>query len=157
MSNPIKNIQNHIQKLEKQGRNASAAFERRKEEKFQQYWNTARKNGVHGAHVNFKHCIVVPTPEEQQAIDAENKIIQDKKEEQEAIEHEKQRIDFIKRQQRLQEHKIHAEAQRRIKEIAEQTKFEAAVQQKMKQLLSSDSTLNERMKVREAELQDLFI
>ena len=86
----------------------------------------------------------------------EAKVQQEIKRQQQKEIADQQRIDYIRHQQRLKENKILAEAQRRIKAIAEQTEFEAAVQQKMKQLLSSDSTLNDRMKVREAELQDLF-
>jgi hypothetical protein len=72
-------------------------------------------------------------------------------------QYEQNRIQQLEKEKRIRERKIETEAKRRINEMAEQMAFESAVQNKMAELLASTSTLDARMKVREAELRDLFM
>jgi hypothetical protein len=150
-------FEERMKRMEADGRPARAAFERRKEQKRIEHRNENHKRGYHN-HVRIERSFkCIPTAEEQVAIDAENKIIEEKKlqKEQEAIiQKQKARLEALKR---AKERKIEEEARRRIDEMAEQLAFESAVQKKMTELLASTSTLDARMKLREAELKDLFM
>jgi molecular chaperone DnaK (HSP70) len=146
-----------MKRMEADGRPARAAFERRKEQKRIEHINNHHKRGYYNHERIERSFKCVPTAEEQTAIDAENKIIEEKKlqKEQEAIiQKQKARLEALKR---AKERKIEEEARRRIDEMAEQLAFESAVQKKMTELLASTSTLDARMKLREAELKDLFM